>query len=98
MITIILEDSNSIRLASTHREGNQAYLIRPELEYHVLSQLSEVDYDVFCSDDMGVLTDELKRVSMVCSNDERKHIFEILELASRCESQRGSTLTFTPFE
>lgn len=77
--------------------GNERYLIRDDAAFPLLSQLSEVSYDVFSQAEMDGLISELGKLSKEANETEKAHIATIVEMARRCREKSTMTLTFTPF-
>ena len=98
MISIILENRKDEEIARTCRIGNEAYLVRDD-GFDLLGIISEVEYDVFSSDDMPRLIQELETIKATLEGEEKvRHLDEIIALAERCRSDGELVLTFTPFE
>lgn len=98
MMTVILEDNDHNEISRVSFPGNEQYLIRNEATFSLLSQLSEVSYDVFSPPDMGRLISELEKLSENVSEIEKSHIKDIINMACRCRDNATLTLTFTPFD
>lgn len=99
MITIILEDSNSRELERISEPSNTEFLIQVNEEmYPFLSQLSEHSYDVFSSQDMPGLIQDLLRLNETLNDPKHlKHLSAILSLAERCQEIEDTVLIFTPW-
>jgi hypothetical protein len=99
MITIILEDRDSKELERICEDTNGEYLIQHDYtKYKYLSQLSEFDYDVFSSEMMPDLIEDLLRLKRELTKREHmEHVSKIIELARRCQNMKVATLTFTPW-
>ncbi len=99
MITVLLEDVEGVELARTTKQSNDQYLIREgEDAYDYLSVLNAYDYDVFSSDDMTGLIEDLLRIRKSLPDADKTHVDEIISLARRCKEGPRLTLTFTPFD
>lgn len=99
MITVILEDSHLKELERISESSNAEYLIQGDnSKYKYLSQLSEIDYDVFSSEDMPGLIRDLLRLSKSLTQPEQlEHVANIVRFAKRCQSTNGVALIFTPW-
>lgn len=98
MITVILEDLKGFELARTMKDSNDQYLIREgEGDYEYLSTLNAYDYDVFSSDDMAGVIQDLLKIRRSLPEADKAHVDEIVALARRCQEESLLTLTFTPF-
>lgn len=98
MISVILENSDNNILSTASLPGNEQYLIRDSAEFPLLSQLSEFSYDVYSHADMIILISELEQLKEEVSHTAQTHIDEIIEMAIRCQIDKTTTLTFTPFD
>jgi ABC-type enterochelin transport system substrate-binding protein len=99
MITVILETHNLEQLDRTSESSNAQYLIQANNpKYKYLSQLSEVDYDIFASEDMpGLIQDLLRLKKSTTHSKQLKHIADIIHLAKRCHITKDVVLVFTPW-
>ena len=97
MITAILEDSADRILATCSNIGNEQYLLQRTPGFVLLSELSEIDNDVFESSDMPLLIEELKLIRETLEKAAQAHVDDLIGLAIRCRDGNGLTLAFTPF-
>lgn len=97
MFTIILETKTEERLAKVSHLLNEKYLLQTDHHYKILSELSNVDYDVFGREDMEQLISELQQLKKDLDKESVKHIDEIIQLAIRCKDTPDCYLVFTPF-
>lgn len=101
MFTIVLmRKSDSVPLKKVYASEND-YLTKEEKEdtssYPLLSEVSSVDICVFSSEDMSNLIKELEILKTTLSNNQYRHIDEIIKLARACEQNSEYILGFTPF-
>ena len=99
MITIILEDGSSREIDRISEPSNAKYLIQGNnSKYRYISQISEVAYDAFSSEEMSGLIQDLLLLSKKLNKPEYlEHVSSIIRLAERCQKMKGAVLVFTPW-
>jgi hypothetical protein len=98
MITFLLEDADRGELARVSNPRGESLTRIQNEELPLLSRLSEVDYDVFSSEELSELTNEIRRIrNSAVDPDEIVYLDEVLELCHRSQQTPGSVVVFTPW-
>jgi len=103
MISIKLieaSDGKSVTLSESKLHGNEVLLCRDdEVNFPILSEVTEVDIERYFPSEMDGLIMELESVCIAITDDDimKGHILEIVTMCRKCKSTSEGQIVMDPF-